>query len=103
MGDLGGCESILRSLRFRWSFAIMTLESSLALTRVHSSLRGRTNGNRFFEVTLTCPRDPGNFWRETLDVVLFPLEDLARDEHWKIGVLDTEQFDLCIEPGSYDT
>ena len=44
------------------------------------------------------PGDPGNFGSESLDVVLLFLEDLGRDEHGEVAVLDSHLLDLSIEP-----
>ena len=43
-------------------------------------------------------RDPGDFGRESLDVILFPLQNLGRDEHGEVRVLDAHRLDLLVEP-----
>jgi hypothetical protein len=42
--------------------------------------------------------NPSNFWREPFDMVLFPFQNLGRDEHGEIRVLNADFFDLSIEP-----
>jgi hypothetical protein len=34
--------------------------------------------------------DPGDFGGESLNVILLSLEDLGRDEHGEVGILDSE-------------
>lgn len=43
-------------------------------------------------------RDPCDFGRETLDVILFTLEDFLRYEHGEIRVLHSQLLDLGVEP-----
>ena len=42
--------------------------------------------------------DPGDLGREALDVVLFTLQDLGRDKHGEVRVLDAHFLDLAVEP-----
>jgi hypothetical protein len=41
---------------------------------------------------------PGDFGRETFNVVFFALENALRDKHGEIGVLHSEFLDTSVEP-----
>jgi hypothetical protein len=71
----------------------------LGVVRVHDGLGSRTDGNGDLEVALTGASNPGNFGGETLDVVLFPVENGLGDEHGEVGVVDTKSLDVAVEPG----
>lgn len=52
------------------------------------------DGDGFFEVGFAAGRESGR----TSDVVLFSFEDAPRDEHWEVGVLDTELLGVRVGP-----
>lgn len=65
---------------------------------IHHCFGGGTNSDVFFKFVLTSLGNPGDLWRETLNVVLFLLEDAFRDEHGEVGVFNTQFLDFRIEP-----
>ena len=86
------------------------------LTGIHDSLGGGTDRNRLLKVGLASvfvvskamrtdydaadlrSRDPSDLRRESLDVILFPLQNLGRNEHGEVRVLDAHRLDLLVEP-----
>lgn len=89
--------------------------ATTARTGVHGSFGGRANGNGFLKVRLSSgrlltrvervegmrnvrSRNPCDFGRETLDVILFALKNALRDKHGEVGVLDAEFLNLLVEP-----
>lgn len=62
----------------------------LGVVGVHHRLGRGTNRDRLLEVRLTSAGDPRDLGRETLDVVLLPLEHLGRHKHGEVGVLHAE-------------
>jgi hypothetical protein len=83
-------------------------------TGIHNGFRGRADGDGLLEFSASAGRgvrsspiidrfylrasDPSYFRRKAFDVVLFTLENLARDEHGEVRVFDVEFLDLGIEP-----
>jgi hypothetical protein len=42
--------------------------------------------------------NPRNFWGKSFDMIFFSFKNGARDEHGKVGILDTQFLDLVVEP-----
>jgi len=62
----------------------------LSVGRVHDSLRSRSDGNRLSHFTLSTFGYPGNFRRESLNMLLFLVQGSLSYKHREVSVLHSK-------------
>lgn len=65
--------------------------------RIHNGFRSGTDSDWFGQVRLATLCDPGDFWAETFDMVLFFVEGSFSHKHREVAVLNAEFFYSAVK------